>query len=82
MDKGICRECGSRIELKDVLKAKNPFDEKEAIIGCPVCKSVDSIDTSCQVEGCWNLTTCGTPTKNGYMHVCGKHFIELSNENK
>ena len=69
-----------RIRFKDVLESKNPFDKEETIIGCPVCNSVDSIDTSCQVDECWNLASCGTPTQNGYMHLCGRHFNELKKD--
>ena len=31
----------------------------------------------CEVPGCHEYATCGTPTKDGYKRVCGKHFAEL-----
>ena len=34
----------------------------------------------CEVDGCHEHATCGTPTKDGYKIVCGKHFSELQKE--
>ena len=32
----------------------------------------------CEVDGCYEHATCGTPTADGYKRVCGKHFRSLS----
>ena len=34
-------------------------------------------ECECEVPGCHEHATCGTPTKDGYKRVCGKHFAEL-----
>ena len=34
-------------------------------------------ECECEVPGCHEHATCGTPTKYGYKRVCGKHFVEL-----
>lgn len=34
-------------------------------------------ECECEVPGCHEHATCGTPTKGGYRRVCGKHFAEL-----
>lgn len=28
----------------------------------------------CEIEGCHEHATCGTPTKDGYKRMCGKHY--------
>lgn len=35
-------------------------------------------ECECEVPGCHEHATCGTPTKDGYKRVCGKHFAELT----
>lgn len=37
-------------------------------------------ECECEFPGCHEHATCGTPTKNGYKRVCGKHFAELYRE--
>ena len=37
-------------------------------------------ECECEVPGCHEHATCGTPTKDGYKRVCGKHFVELTRE--
>ena len=37
-------------------------------------------ECECEFDGCHEHATCGTPTKNGYKRVCGKHFNELQKE--
>lgn len=34
-------------------------------------------ECECEFPGCHEHATCGTPTKDGYKRVCGKHFTEL-----
>lgn len=68
-----CEECDWHGEESEILTAKNPFDETETINGCPNCKSVDSIRVACDEPGCFEFSSCGTPTDNGYRQTCGKH---------
>ena len=37
-------------------------------------------ECECEFPGCHKHATCGTPTKDGYKRVCGKHFAELPRE--
>ena len=37
-------------------------------------------ECECEFPGCHEHATCGTPTKDGYKRVCGKHFAELYRE--
>ena len=37
-------------------------------------------ECECEVPGCHKHATCGTPTKDGYKRVCGKHFAALTRE--
>ena len=37
-------------------------------------------ECECEVPGCHERANCGTPTKDGYKRVCGKHFAELTRE--
>ena len=37
-------------------------------------------ECECEYPGCHKHATCGTPTKDGYKRVCGKHFAELASE--
>lgn len=37
-------------------------------------------ECECEAPGCHELANCGTPTKDGYKRVCGKHFAELTRE--
>lgn len=49
----------------DILRWENPHP-------VPECE--------CEIDGCHEHATCGTPTKDGYKRVCGKHFTELQKE--
>lgn len=33
-------------------------------------------ECECEIEGCYEHATCGTPTDDGYKFVCHKHFRE------
>ena len=36
----------------------------------------------CEIDGCHEHATCGTPTDDGYKRVCGRHFAKLNGERK
>jgi len=67
------RRCGWQGADDDVLTGKNPFDYDDEIIGCPKCKSIDSIIPVCDEDGCWERASCGTPTKARYRNTCWLH---------
>ena len=69
-----CRECDWIGHLDEMLEAENPFDPGNTIIGCPECKTPCNLEYACEIEGCSELATCGTPGENGeYYQTCGKH---------
>ena len=37
-------------------------------------------ECECQIEGCHEHATCGTPTADGYKRVCGKHFAKMDGD--
>ena len=39
-------------------------------------------ECECEIDGCHEHATCGTPTKDGYKSVCCKHFMEIQKEAK
>lgn len=66
-----CDECGHVSET--YLHAKNPFDKHDTVIGCEVCKSVDSLQSAC-----WKCDAIGSggynnSTEYRYVHSCFKH---------
>lgn len=76
-DLSICGECGYILKDHELLLDKNPFNIKENIYGCPKCKSIDSDLRLCDLKGCIEKATCGTPYQNTYLHLCGKHFWQI-----
>lgn len=58
----------------EVLRAPNPFDPADELWGCPKCKAVECLYLVCDEPGCWEHSTCGTPTPAGYRSTCGKHM--------
>ena len=70
------RSCGWRGFELDILVADNPFVKGEKLYACPHCQQMENLDLVCEIEGCWEQATCGTPTEKGYLRMCGKHFFE------
>ena len=68
-----CKECSWHGMDSELLHAPNPFDIDELVVGCPHCKSVDSMVLVCDEPGCWLEVSCGTPTQKGYRSTCGEH---------
>ena len=75
MSKCICQGCGCSWKgtRGDVRLAPNPFNPEDTITGCPDCDCINTIVEACDVSGCWESITCGTPTMNGFLHTCSKH---------
>lgn len=65
-------KCGWRGRQKKVLKGRSPFSGEE-IEGCPRCLGIDCLEPVCDEPKCWQPTTCGTPTPEGYRRTCGQH---------
>lgn len=71
------RGCNWRGDSQSVLKAQNPFLPAEIIMGCPECMQVETIIAVCDQEGCWETSTCGKQTPDGYRHTCSTHMPKL-----
>ena len=37
-------------------------------------------ECECEIAGCHEYATCGTPTKDGYKRLCYKHWKEIQEE--
>lgn len=63
----------------NVKRAPNPFDKNDIILGCPRCKSVESMAQLCDEDGCRQIATCGMPVndKREYVRVCGDHYQRI-----
>ena len=48
----------------DILDWENPHPDPE---------------NECQYEGCHHYASCGTPTKDGYLRLCGHHLAVIRN---
>jgi hypothetical protein len=71
------RRCLWRGTEDQVLKAPSPFEPDVECWGCPDCKEINTMVGVCDEPGCWQETSCGTPTKDGgYRRTCGKHRPE------
>ena len=70
--KCIC--CDHVLGMDDMLKAPNPFDASDTIVGCPECKEVNCFQMACDEPGCLNLVSIGTPMPDGYRSTCGEHM--------
>lgn len=75
-NKVICegRRCGWRGTEEEMLRAQHPFDEADAVYGCPQCKGVGSLLIACDEPDCWLPATCGAPTPTGYRQTCFRHM--------
>ena len=61
-----CGVCDLICNNDEFLTAINPFDESDTIIGCPECKSIDSMVPVCDITSCTEVVSCDTPTAHGY----------------
>lgn len=72
-EKVYCGECKWLGLLSDVLRAPNPFDAADELLGCPECKAPNEIMRRCDEDGCNRPASCGTPTPTGYKQSCFEH---------
>jgi hypothetical protein len=74
----ICTECGKWHGTVDqTLRAPNPFDLKEVLLGCPNCKEPNQFNRACDYDDCWKEVCGGLPTPFGYRMVCTDHFKSI-----
>ena len=69
----ICTECDMRCGTP--LVADNPFEPLNIIYGCPHCKTPESLQKACVVDGCTRIPTMGKPGSHGYRYAwtCSQH---------
>lgn len=72
-----CEWIGAETEMR---AAAHPFIVGETMHGCPECGDVD-FDSACDEPGCRQISTCGTPTADGYRRTCGKHDPRMATAN-
>jgi hypothetical protein len=70
-------DCGWKSTEGEVLIAPHPFDPEYTVDGCPKCKDVNCFTWVCDEPDCWEDTTCGTPTKEGYRRTCSDHIPRM-----
>jgi hypothetical protein len=74
MNRYKCTACGEICKGVEVLTADNPFIEGESISGCPHCYSAEMLEGACDIEGCVNSSSSGTPMPDGsYTWRCWEH---------
>jgi len=72
--KYVCKYCLHRLTDDDILRAPHPWIPRDFIMGCPACKSVDSLRAICDAENCWNEASHGAWTRDGYKNLCLNHY--------
>ena len=76
-NKYIC-DCGHRGTVDDRLEIKDPRYPTHSWWACPGCMDIGDMSGACEVDDCWEETTCGFVAKSGvYVQTCGKHMREL-----
>lgn len=81
MTEWICTECGWIGKEDKVLTAPNPFVKSETLWGCPECNIIDHFDWCCEIPGCREKVTCGTPMQGyKYRWVCREHLASIGEE--
>ncbi len=72
----VCEECSSITDEPDLLRAPNPFDASDELIGCPHCRQVNGFALVCDFPGCQRESSSGEPTpEGGYVHRCHEHSL-------
>jgi hypothetical protein len=73
----LCDECGretSRILVNVTVTLDDGTREGSMIAVCASCLGVRStLERLCDADGCPNLPSSGTPTKDGYVFACHEH---------
>lgn len=69
-----CAECGEIFPVRKLLRALNPFNLRDTLLGCPSCKSVDAFALVCDEPGCNQISTCGWMDSGKYRRTCGDHM--------
>ena len=75
MSKARCENhrCDWKGDDSEMLRAPHPFDLADEVVGCPNCKDIGTLAEVCDEPGCWEVSTMGTPTGEGYRRTCFNH---------
>ena len=69
----LCDECGWIGITTDMLTAKNPFNAKQTIDGCPNCREVNTLMLCCDEPNCsWSVCVT-SETATGTRRTCEEH---------
>lgn len=68
-----CQSCDRIASDSELLRAANPFDSQDELVGCPHCKQVEGFDRLCDEPECEQTVSCGWPSEDGYRSTCHKH---------
>jgi len=72
MGKVICTECAWKGTCSEIDKVNDPKSDMVWSV-CPKCRIPENLIEVCFESDCWELVTCGGPTKDGYRSTCAKH---------
>lgn len=73
-----CQECEWVGQENQMLNTPNPFDPRFDIVGCPLCKEINTMSLLCDVDGCNRFQSCGFPFNGTYRMTCGDHYREMT----
>lgn len=94
LSKWKCKSCDWKGLDNELLTAESPFRADDVLIACPNCRLTEGFDEACDIEGCWENASCGTPVKDGfatfsgddsrdgYLRTCYKHLPKERQNNK
>ena len=75
--KRLCTECEWLGDSGELDYVQDPKRDDNGWWICPKCRSADTLLMVCDEPLCNLAATCGTPTKDGYRSVCGKHYQKI-----
>lgn len=68
-----CGWCGTQNELHSATYVFKGL--YHPLYVCPKCGEADNtVHPRCEIDGCCEVGTAGTPTPNGYLVTCSKHI--------
>lgn len=75
LHKANCTDCHWHGKITEVLRAENPFEPGDEILGCPRCHTVSHIVYACDFGDCKRDVSCGWLDAEGkYWSTCGAHM--------
>ena len=73
-----CDDCHTLSLGSELLRAPNPFDPDDVIVGCPRCGGIGPFTPVCDEPGCGAPVSAGWPTPDGgYRQTCHDHYARV-----